>query len=111
MRLKIAGDPAAVEEHHGRRFLIRHETRAATGPAAPFTSVSIALATGGGGTAARAAASARSASRALCGVIVSGSRSGSFGMISAMTGSSGVIMVSPRGAGILPQHRFGLPRR
>src|SRR5882724_8184993 len=51
-----------------------------------------ALITGGGGTAARDAASARSASRALCGVIVSGSRSGSSGMIWAMTGSSGVIM-------------------
>ena len=46
---------------------------------------------GGGGMAARAAARARSASRALCGVIVSGSRSGSSGMILAMTGSSGAV--------------------
>ena len=54
--------------------------------------MSSALITGGGGTAAREAASARSASRALCGVIVVGSRSGSSGMIWATTGSSGVIM-------------------
>jgi hypothetical protein len=55
---------------------------------------SSALITAGGGTAAREAASARSASRALCGVNVLGSCSGSSGMISAMTGSSGVIMRS-----------------
>src|SRR5882724_5861940 len=54
--------------------------------------LSSALITGGGGTAAREAASARRASRALCGVITSGSRSGSSGMIWAMTESSGVIM-------------------
>jgi len=54
--------------------------------------MSSALMTGGGGTAARAAASALSASRALCGVMLSGSRSGNSGMIWAMTGSSGVIM-------------------
>ena len=60
--------------------------RAASGPAAPWTCVSIALATFGGGTAARAAASARSESRALCGVKVSGSRSGSSGMIWAIDG-------------------------
>ena len=41
------------------------------------------------GAFAREAASARSASRALCGVIVVGSRSGSSGMIWAITGSSG----------------------
>src|SRR3954466_2725862 len=54
--------------------------------------MSMALATGGGGTAARDAASARSASRALCGVMVVASRSGSSGMIWATTGSSGVVM-------------------
>src|SRR5437868_15279774 len=54
--------------------------------------MSSALITGGGGTAAREAASARSASRALCGVSVVASRSGSSGMIWATTGSSGVIM-------------------
>jgi hypothetical protein len=54
--------------------------------------MSSALITGGGGTAAREAASARSASRALCGVIVVVSRSGSSGMIWATTGSSGGIM-------------------
>ena len=54
--------------------------------------MSSALATGGGGTAARAAASARNASRALCGVIIVGSRSGSSGMIFSMTGSSGAGM-------------------
>jgi hypothetical protein len=48
--------------------------------------MSSALITGGGGTAAREAASARSASRALCGVIVATSRSGSSGMIWATTG-------------------------
>ena len=45
--------------------------------------------TGGGGTAARASAKARSESRALCGVMVVGSRSGSSGMMLAMTASSG----------------------
>ena len=51
--------------------------------------MSSALATGGGGTAARAAASARNASRALCGVMTAGSRSGSSGMICSITGSRG----------------------
>src|ERR1700712_4844010 len=51
-----------------------------------------ALATAGGGTAARESASARSASRALCGVIAVGSRSGNSGMIWAMIGSSGITM-------------------
>src|SRR3954451_25232099 len=51
-----------------------------------------ALATAGGGTAARESAKARSASRALCGVITVGSRNGNSGMIWAMTGSSGVTM-------------------
>jgi hypothetical protein len=58
-------------------------------PAAPFTLVSSALATGGGGIAARDAASARNASRALTGVITAGSRSGSSGMIFSIAGSSG----------------------
>jgi hypothetical protein len=48
--------------------------------------------TGGGGTSAREAANWRSASRALCGVITRGSRSGSSGMIFSMTGSSGAGM-------------------
>src|SRR5260370_3521277 len=48
--------------------------------------------------AARVAASARSASRALCGVMVSGSRSGSSGMMISMSGSRGAVM-GPPGAG------------
>jgi hypothetical protein len=60
--------------------------------------------------AARAAASARNASRALCGVIVAGSRSGNFGMISAMTGSSGVTMRF-LALIIFHQHRVRLLRR
>src|SRR3954469_20808250 len=57
--------------------------------------MSSVLATSGGGTAARDAASARSDSRALCGVMVSGSRSGRSGIIWAMTGSSGAVMKTP----------------
>src|SRR4051812_29119571 len=87
--------------------------------------MSIALATGGGGTAARDAASARSASRALCGVMVVGSRSGSNGMIWATIGSSGVVMSAspfspsfrdapPSGAGpesITPNRGYGFRAR
>ncbi len=69
---------------------------------AAFTLISHGVSTGGGGTASREAASARKASRALCGVIVVGSRSGSSGMIWAMTGSSGAGMMGPQGfAGFL----------
>src|SRR5438874_12079120 len=56
------------------------------------------MSTGGGGMAAREAASARKESRALCGVIVVGSRIGSSGMIWAMTGSSGAAMGSSQGS-------------
>src|SRR6266702_1707231 len=83
--LEIARDPAAaVEEHHRRR---------STG-ADP---VDARIEQAGAGMAERAAASARKESRARCGVIVVGSRSGSSGMIWAMTGSSGAAMAGPLG--------------
>src|SRR5580693_9365660 len=73
--------------------------------------MSLTSATGGGGTPAREAASARSASRALCGVMVVGSRSGSSGMIWATTGSRGAGIATSLGAFLLwTKHRFCVRR-
>lgn len=76
----LAGDPAAaVEGHHGRRWLAGGPIGPpASGPATPCTVMSSVALTCGGGTFARVAARGRSDSRALCGVMVAGSRRGNF---------------------------------